>query len=432
MRPAIEIGRIAAFFNAVQAVALPAKFTILTLNTRKTEMVNNEKEFSFKNYFVYVLRKWIIPVLCVLVGAAVGLYYSVSFKNTNVEVYEGTIRFNLEEYIKLFSPEGGITEGDYSLHTATAESVMQIATDSIVKTKTYEQMRDKIYPGIKDEGGKRDSFFKSIKAERENYVVKVDFAYDINSDADVQTAKEVVAAYLNFAVEMMKNSNANLKSDNAVISVSEVVRNYDAASMSELVVNNAAPSLVSSLLIGAVGGAVLGIVIISLVYVFDPRIKSVGYILPDDKSGVIHADKQSFSEGAYVSLLTAFNKEGAKDFLIASAVKDDAVKQFSEGFADYLKSAGKQVTVKAFGENGSDWRTFEKDNDGKDLCVYVYSDAEDGALGYLSGQVGKTCLLIDQAAVPAKKFVSAVNEITAAGGDYFGVVLFNTTDSYLE
>lgn len=183
-------------------------------------MVNNEKEFSFKNYFVYVLRKWIIPVLCVLVGAAIGLYYSVSFKNTNVEVYEGTIRFNLEEYIKLFSPEGGITEGDYSLHTATAESVMQIATDSIVKTKTYEQMRDKIYPGIKDEGGKRDSFFKSIKAERENYVVKVDFAYDINSDADVQTAKEVVAAYLNFAVEMMKNSNANLKSDNAVISVS--------------------------------------------------------------------------------------------------------------------------------------------------------------------------------------------------------------------
>lgn len=211
-----------------------------------------------------------------------------------------------------------------------------------------------------------------------------------------------------------------------------MVRNYDAASMSELVVNNAAPSLVSSLLIGAVGGAVLGIVIISLVYVFDPRIKSVGYILPDDKSGVIHADKQSFSEGAYVALLTAFNKEGAKDFLIASAVKDDAVKQFSEGFADYLKSAGKQVTVKAFGENGSDWRTFEKDNDGKDLCVYVYSDAEDGALGYLSGQVGKTCLLIDQAAVPAKKFVSAVNEITAAGGDYFGVVLFNTTDSYLE
>ena len=72
-------------------------------------MDNNEKEFSFKNYFLYVLRKWIIPVLCVLVGAAIGLYYSISFKTTNVEVYEGAIRFNLEEYIKLVSPEGGLT-----------------------------------------------------------------------------------------------------------------------------------------------------------------------------------------------------------------------------------------------------------------------------------------------------------------------------------
>ena len=114
-------------------------------NIRKIVMDNNEKEFSFKNYFLYVLRKWIIPVLCVLVGAAIGLYYSISFKTTNVEVYEGAIRFNLEEYIKLVSPEGGLTEGDYSLYTATADSVMQIATDSVVKTKTYEQMESKLY-----------------------------------------------------------------------------------------------------------------------------------------------------------------------------------------------------------------------------------------------------------------------------------------------
>ena len=401
-------------------------------NIRKIVMDNNEKEFSFKNYFLYVLRKWIIPVLCVLVGAAIGLYYSISFKPTNVEVYEGAIRFNLEEYIKLVSPEGGLTEGDYSLYTATAESVMQIATDSVVKTKTYEQMESKLYPGVKDAGAKRNRFFSSLKTERENYVVKVDFAYDVTSEADVTVAKEVVTTYLNLAVEKMIAGNANLQPENSVISVSEAVRNYDTDIMSELVVNNAAPSLVSSLLIGAVGGAVLGVIVISLIYVFDPRIKCVGYILPENKSKVIYANKQSFSEGAYVSLLTALNKDNSKECLIVSAVKDDSVKDFAKGFCDYLLSSGKKVSLTVFGEGGENWRTFSEVAVKEGINVYAYAESEEGALGYISGRLGKTCLIINQAQVPAKKFVGAVNEISAAGGDYLGVVLYNTTDSYLE
>ena len=80
------------------------------------------------------------------------------------------------------------------------------------------------------------------------------------------------------------------------------------------------------------GGAVLGVIVISLIYVFDPRIKCVGYILPENKSKVIYANKQSFSEGAYVSLLTALNKDNSKECLIVSAVKDDSVKDFAKGF----------------------------------------------------------------------------------------------------
>ena len=53
-----------------------------------------EKEFSFRNYFIYILRKWIIVALCVLIGGGIGAYYSLSFKTTNIAVYEGTIKFN--------------------------------------------------------------------------------------------------------------------------------------------------------------------------------------------------------------------------------------------------------------------------------------------------------------------------------------------------
>ena len=39
-----------------------------------------EKEFSFRNYFIYILRKWIIVALCVLIGGGIGAYYSLSYK----------------------------------------------------------------------------------------------------------------------------------------------------------------------------------------------------------------------------------------------------------------------------------------------------------------------------------------------------------------
>ena len=60
-----------------------------------------EKEFSFRNYFIYILRKWIIVALCVLIGGGIGAYYSLSFKTTNIAVYEGTIKFNTLEYVYL-------------------------------------------------------------------------------------------------------------------------------------------------------------------------------------------------------------------------------------------------------------------------------------------------------------------------------------------
>ena len=85
-----------------------------------------------------------------------------------------------------------------------------------------------------------------------------------------------------------------------------------------------------------------------------------------------------------------------------------------------------------FGEGGENWRTFTEVAVKEGINVYAYAEAEEGALGYISGRLGKTCLIINQAQVPAKKFVGAVNEISEAGGDYLGVVLYNTTDSYLE
>ena len=46
--------------------------------------METEREFSFKSYFIYAVRKWIVPVLCVLIGVGAGVYYSLAYKTTNI------------------------------------------------------------------------------------------------------------------------------------------------------------------------------------------------------------------------------------------------------------------------------------------------------------------------------------------------------------
>ena len=40
--------------------------------------METEKEFSFRSYFVYAMRKWIILALCILIGVGAGVYYSLA------------------------------------------------------------------------------------------------------------------------------------------------------------------------------------------------------------------------------------------------------------------------------------------------------------------------------------------------------------------
>lgn len=146
-----------------------------------------EKEFSFRNYFVYIMRKWIIVAICLLIGGGIGAYYSLSFKTTNIAVYEGTIKFNTLEYVYLLEKNGDIIKVDnvidYEFYNDTAKAIVQTATESILKTETFTAVSDQIYAGEKKAADKKEKFFNHLVVTSENNFVKVDFAYDIKSEA---------------------------------------------------------------------------------------------------------------------------------------------------------------------------------------------------------------------------------------------------------
>ncbi len=398
-----------------------------------------EKEFSFRNYFIYILRKWIIVALCVLIGGGIGAYYSLSFKTTNIAVYEGTIKFNTLEYVYLLEKNGDIIKGDtvidYDFYNDTAKAIVQTATESILKTETFTAVSDQIYAGEKKTSDKKDKFFNHLVVTSENNFVKVDFAYDIRSEADEAAAVNVVDQYLKNAVAKITASYPELAGDNKALIVSPVMKNFDTEAMSKIVESNNKPSLFVYMFIGLLGGFAAGMVIATLVYVFDPRIKSVAYILPADKAKVISAEKNCGDGGALISLLTAVNASGVDSLLLSDVNADENLKNFAAAFADFAKKAGRSVKVYELeGDNNEvvfNWRDrFESDADGT-LKVYVYDNKSKGVLGYVSGKVSQVCLVVNQADTGAKSFTKAVDEISGAGGNYLGTLLYNITDSYV-
>ena len=50
-----------------------------------------EKYFTFKNYFIYALRYWIVLAVCAVIGLGGGIAYGALNSNTELVVYNGGI-----------------------------------------------------------------------------------------------------------------------------------------------------------------------------------------------------------------------------------------------------------------------------------------------------------------------------------------------------
>lgn len=404
-----------------------------------------ERDFSFTSFVIYALRKWVVVVVLALAGVAAGVMYSLTYKTTNIAVYEGSLTFSITAYHSLVGSGAEMNEGTYSMYTEKANEVMNKAADESLRSDTYERMKSGLFTGVATEANRRKLFFEQLFVRRSGNSIIVDFAYDVVKEADRELAAQVVETYLSLARDAVVASSPELDGDVTALTVSEVKQNFNVfkdygastagsgSELADLVSRNERPSIVTSAALGFLLGVVAGIVAICIVYLADPKVKDLSFILPEDRARVLHAGKEACEDGALTAFATAVHGAGAKSVLV-SAVKADAnALAFANKAAERLAGSGEKVTVVDLGAEGADWRTYfaadKPEPEGR--VIYAYGGGEDGALVNLALYTDGAVLLLDQKKTKAKAFAAGANAIAEYGGRCLGTVVYDITDGWL-
>ncbi len=395
--------------------------------------------FSFKSYFIYILRKWFVAVACVALGLAVGVIYAVSYKPTNIKVYESSVTIDINQYFNAMRPENssGLTEGDHLVINSKLNACLNMSVSSVIKWRTYEEIKEEAFPEISADK-KMSAFYNQFSAWVSGTTLNVQFAYNIvNEEQDLIIVEKVINTYMDMAIVEMCNNDEVIaravENDTSILKRSLVERNGAPTLFVDVRNTNYKRSVVDSAITGLAIGAVIGIVALSLLYILDRRIKRVADVLAPAKAKVFSDDNELVNDGTYVKMLTALDAEETKKLFVTAPITDENVTKFAQGFVDYAASVNRNVNLTVLGENGIPWRdkTQLPSSDDDALQVYAYVGEETGAISFIAQSVGKTMFIVDQAKVKSKTFTTAVSDLENAGGNYVGTVVYNLTKSYV-
>ena len=384
-----------------------------------------EKEFSFKNYFLYLVRKWLIIAICVVIGAVGGIIYAFCFSDdTKYEVYETTLRLDLNKYIEMNGGDiSNLSEGSAKIFSDNASELIGIALEGTIKTATFNAVKDSIFTKKVNESMTLD-FYRNLVVTKKDHSVTVGYVSQCKNDSDRDKAKQVVTKYIEIATAQMEKIEPLIKENNAIL-VGEILLNDDIenSDYSKIVPTNQV-GVITVVLLGAVLGAVLGVAIATVIDIFDPQIKSVSDIVDGEKAKVISASQQSITEESLNRVVTEISANKHKSILILSPVRTGKALGFAESLAKHLLGYGINAT---YSDISDSWKTkkFENTND---IMIYACDGIEKGAVGYLSQNTDATCLVVDHVKVNKKQFVEIVNEVK---GTYYGCIISNITKSYL-
>ena len=385
-------------------------------------------ELSLTRLIKYAFRYILVVVLCVAIGLGGGVLLAMNKEPANYEKYTARLTFDITQYVHATSGSVLVSEGNYHLHARQLAQIVETACGSEVAAQTFDALKNVLYEnGSKMEDSKSETFYGDLEVKLATDAFTVSFVYDVANDADRAEALKVLETYLSFAKAAVVEKYPEFATEAYanVISAGEIKQDFDMAD--EYIKANTEEGVLGNALLGAIVGGLLSAVIIFVGYFFDPRIKSVSELLPEEKSSVLVADK----EDAMLSFAACLKASNAKKLLLAAPEKDEKFSDFAERVQAYLAQTGANVKTICVDTQNAAWFTqldeIEK-TEGYVLCLC--NGAGNEVLSCLAAKTEVAALFVDQKAVMAKRLQAAVNGIE--DNTYLCTVLHNVGRAYLD
>ncbi len=392
--------------------------------------MTEEKEFSFVRFLKFTLRYFLIGVLLVGLGLGIGAATALASKSTSYEKYTGSMTLNVAHFAAL----AGLSTTDSTVLTSQAAQIMETAGSIIVKSRTFEALQDELYPSAKSKSDKLKLFNPDLVIKYGTDSLTVNFIYDVTPEPNWPEsqkralAQKVVQTYLAFAAQTVREQYAVFASEDAFAAAFSLSRIQQSYELSESILDsNRGVSLLKRAAIGGIAGAALAAVLIFVLYLFDPRIKSVEDVLPPAKAAVLRAE----DEGAAVKLMARAKLAKARRIAVVTLCQDEAYATWVEALVSYLKRSGASIKVVTFDANSADWLTYFQNSNAPitDYELYFYNADNTEIAAYIASNADFSAFFVDQRRVMAKVLQKSVESVS--GDSYSCTVIHNTDRAYV-
>ena len=339
-----------------------------------------KKEFTFKNYFLYVARYWLVTAILAVAGLAAGVLYGILGRADDRVQYTGNIvmcglsGFSATDLRVPDSSTSG-PEGPYNTIRTNAFAAMD-TTD--VRNAVYAEMREKwkALPGNgkKSDVDARDDFFKALEAKASGISLQVRFTQQANGNKEF--AQETVAVFLQTAeqaayrMEKVLAEPMSGETEGTKLTVSAVSE--------ETIRENAGIGVLKGALVGAVGGIVLGLLSVLVMYFVDRRINTYGDIAPFTGRKLLGVSSGTVSN----KVCPRIDCEASGKTAVMICGDEDMCGRLSEMYGEYA-SAAERKTLRVDFSGAGDGDMFGDYMRGKELAACL---ADENGVSVLRGK----------------------------------------------
>ena len=313
------------------------------------------KEFSFKNYFIYAFRYWLIVAICAVLGLGAGLVSGIMLRDKEYVKYEGNVAISgVSSFFEDLSDKAEIPANLYNTIKSEALSVMR---SQLVADKTYQHLgkewRELEINKKLTVNEAKDKFYERLQVVDSSYYISVSFVQDKKTN-DGFSAK-AVNTYLELAKAEAVRREPMLA--DRVGDSPETIDSKLIISLAEERVENTLDGLglLKGAVIGVVGGFVAAMIAMLIAYYIDKRITSYGDIAEVTGRKLLGVSKGSVSN----KVCPRIDCEMSGAQVLAVCGNEETCRRLSELCGEYAASAGhKTLRIDFSCGDGSEPDTF--------------------------------------------------------------------------